>query len=136
MAQSRGLTVAPPRSISRTCARLRSRGWQAGRRLRESKESGLDDTGDQTRAHGAAGQRSAMHRTRTIDYGIVLEGEVYLVLEDSEARLQPGDIVVQRGTNHAWDNRSDAPARMAFILLDAEFAPELQASVPFMALVP
>ena len=84
----------------------------------------------------AAGQRSAMHRTRTMDYGIVLEGEVYLVMEDSETRLQPGDIVVQRGTNHAWDNRSEAPARMAFILLDAEFAPELVASVPHMALVP
>jgi quercetin dioxygenase-like cupin family protein len=84
----------------------------------------------------AGGHRSAMHRTRTVDYGIVLEGEVYLVLEDSEARLQPGDVVVQRGTNHAWDNRSAAPSRMAFILLDAEFAPELAASLLDMVLVP
>jgi quercetin dioxygenase-like cupin family protein len=80
--------------------------------------------------------RSAMHRTRTVDYGIVLAGEVYVVLEDSETRLQPGDIVIQRGTNHAWDNRSDSPARMAFILIDAEFDPELTSRVPSLELVP
>jgi len=80
--------------------------------------------------------RSAMHRTRTIDYGIVLQGQVYLVLEDSETLLQPGDIVVQRGTNHAWDNRSDAPARMVFILIHAEFEPALQAQLRDMVLVP
>jgi quercetin dioxygenase-like cupin family protein len=83
-----------------------------------------------------AHHRSAMHRTRTVDYGIVLTGEVYLVLEDSETRLQPGDIVIQRGTNHAWDNRSDSPARMAFILIDAEFDPQLQSQLQDMVLVP
>jgi naringenin degradation protein FdeH len=82
-----------------------------------------------------AGHRSAVHRTRTVDYGIVLEGEVYLVMEGSETLLHPGDIVVQRGTNHAWDNRSDTPAHVVFILLAAEFAPELTASKPNMALV-
>jgi quercetin dioxygenase-like cupin family protein len=83
-----------------------------------------------------AGHRSPMHRTRTIDYGIVLEGEVFLVMEDSETLLHPGDIVVQRGTNHAWNNRSDRPARMVFILVAAEFDPELQAAIPSMELVP
>ena len=83
-----------------------------------------------------AGHCSAMHRTRTVDYGIVLEGEVYLVMEGSETLLHPGDIVIQRGTNHAWDNRSAAPARMVFILLAADFSPELTATVPEMALVP
>ena len=77
-----------------------------------------------------------MHRTRTVDYGIVLAGEVYLVLENAETRLQPGDIVIQRGTNHAWDNRSDAAARMAFILVDAEFDPELTSRVTNLELVP
>jgi uncharacterized cupin superfamily protein len=71
-----------------------------------------------------------------VDYGIVLEGEVHLVMEDSETRLRPGDVIVQRGTNHAWDNRSSAPARMVFILEAGEFAPELAAAVPDMALVP
>ena len=82
------------------------------------------------------GHRSGMHRTRTIDYGIVLHGQLYLVLEDSETLLQPGDIVIQRGTNHAWDNRSDAPARMVFILIDAAFAPDLEAKLGAMVLVP
>jgi quercetin dioxygenase-like cupin family protein len=64
------------------------------------------------------GRCSPMHRTETVDYGIVLEGELYLVLDDSEVRLEPGDVVVQRGTNHAWDNRSDRVARVAFVLVD------------------
>jgi uncharacterized cupin superfamily protein len=68
-----------------------------------------------------------MHRTETIDYGIVLAGEVYLVLDDSEVALSAGDIVIQRGTDHAWDNRSAVPARMLFVLLDGEFSPGLAA---------
>jgi mannose-6-phosphate isomerase-like protein (cupin superfamily) len=68
-----------------------------------------------------------MHRTQTIDYGIVLEGEIYLVLDDSETLLKPGDVVIQRGTNHAWDNRSAAVCRMAFVLIDGVFAPEVAA---------
>lgn len=61
-----------------------------------------------------------MHRTKTVDYGIVLEGEVYLVLDKEETLLKAGDVVVQRGTNHAWANRSDRPCRMAFILIDGK----------------
>lgn len=80
---------------------------------------------DPSKASGNA----LMHRTETIDYGIVISGEIWLVLDDSETRLLPGDIVVQRGTNHAWSNRTNQPARMAFILLDGKFSPEL-ASVP------
>jgi quercetin dioxygenase-like cupin family protein len=60
-----------------------------------------------------------MHRTQTVDYGIVLSGEVYLVLDKEETLLKAGDVVVQRGTNHAWSNRSNEPCRMAFILIDA-----------------
>jgi mannose-6-phosphate isomerase-like protein (cupin superfamily) len=59
-----------------------------------------------------------MHRTETIDYGIVLSGEIYMVLDKSETRLEAGDVVVQRGTNHAWSNRSNSPCKMAFILID------------------
>jgi quercetin dioxygenase-like cupin family protein len=68
------------------------------------------------------GVSSPMHRTRTVDYGIVLDGEVVLVLDDSETVLRAGDVVVQRGTSHRWENRSDAPARVAFILIDGAFA--------------
>jgi mannose-6-phosphate isomerase-like protein (cupin superfamily) len=61
-----------------------------------------------------------MHRTKTVDYGIVLSGEIYLVLDKQETLLKAGDVVVQRGTNHAWSNRSDKPCRMAFILIDGK----------------
>lgn len=62
-----------------------------------------------------------MHRTESIDYGIVIEGEMTLVLDDTEVTLKPGDVVVQRGTNHAWSNRGSVPCRMAFILLDGRY---------------
>lgn len=69
----------------------------------------------------AGGRRSSMHRTRTVDYGIVLEGEIVLMLSDSEVLLRAGDVVIQRATDHAWENRSDRPAKMVFVLFDAEF---------------
>ena len=72
-------------------------------------------------AHDGPRPHPMMHRTETLDYGIVLEGEIYLVLDDSETLLKPGDVVIQRGTNHAWSNRSEKVCRMAFILLDGSF---------------
>lgn len=78
----------------------------------------------------AEDKQSPMHRTATIDYGIVLQGEMVLILDDSEVELKAGDIVVQRGTDHAWANRGTATARMCFVLVDAEFAPELTAILP------
>jgi quercetin dioxygenase-like cupin family protein len=68
---------------------------------------------------------SPMHRTQSVDYGIVLSGEVVLVLDDTETVLRAGDVVVQRGTNHRWENRTPDTARMAFILVDGTFTPEL-----------
>ena len=62
-----------------------------------------------------------MHRTRTIDYEICLSGEIYLILDKSEHLMRAGDIAIQRGTNHAWANRSKSPCLMAFIQLDANF---------------
>jgi quercetin dioxygenase-like cupin family protein len=66
------------------------------------------------------GSRREMHRTDTVDYGIVLAGEVYLLLEQGETLLQTGDVVVQRGTTHAWHNRSGRVARMAFVNLSGQ----------------
>jgi mannose-6-phosphate isomerase-like protein (cupin superfamily) len=60
-----------------------------------------------------------MHRTRTLDYAIVLSGEIYAVLDEGEVLLEAGDVLVQRGTNHAWSNRSERPCRIAFVLVDA-----------------
>lgn len=62
-----------------------------------------------------------MHRTESVDYGIVIEGELTLVLDDSEVNLRPGSVVIQRGTNHAWANRSGKPCRMLFILVSGEY---------------
>jgi mannose-6-phosphate isomerase-like protein (cupin superfamily) len=76
------------------------------------------------------GKRTVMHRTKTLDYMVVIEGEVVLVLDDSEVVLKQSDVVVQRGTDHAWENRSDKVARLAFFHIDAEFAPELVAKLP------
>ena len=56
-----------------------------------------------------------------IDYALCLEGEVYLVLDDSEVLLKAGDTVVQRGTNHAWSNRGDRDCKMLFVLVDGRF---------------
>jgi hypothetical protein len=76
------------------------------------------------------GQRTVMHRTRTLDYAVVIEGEIVLVLSDSEVVLGPGQVVVQRGTDHAWENRTDAVTRMAFFHIAGEFSEELLAALP------
>ena len=68
----------------------------------------------------APGIASEMHRTETIDYIVVLEGEIDMDMDDSTVKLSAGDVMVQRGTNHAWINRSTAPARLAIVLLDAK----------------
>lgn len=73
-------------------------------------------------AGGAAAQRHAfMHLTETIDYGIVLEGELVLIMDEGETTVRAGDIVIQRGTNHGWSNRSDKNCRICFVLIDGEF---------------
>ena len=66
------------------------------------------------------GKESPMHRTNSIDYGIIMEGEVELELDDGAKRtVRRGGIVVQRGTNHLWRNTTDKPCRIAFVLIDA-----------------
>jgi mannose-6-phosphate isomerase-like protein (cupin superfamily) len=76
------------------------------------------------------GLQSPIHRTASVDYGIVLEGEITLILDDSEVTLTAGDIVVQRGTDHAWANRGNVTAKVAFVLVDGEFDPTLVPTLP------
>ena len=76
------------------------------------------------------GKRTVMHRTSTLDYVVVISGEVVLVLDDSEVTLRAGDVVVQRGTDHAWENRASGPARMAFFHIDAQFSDTLRQVLP------
>ena len=60
-----------------------------------------------------------MHRTKSVDYAIILSGEIDMLLDDSEVHLRAGDIVIQQATNHAWVNRSNAVCKIPFILIDA-----------------
>ena len=66
------------------------------------------------------GNNAVMHRTETIDYVLVLSGEIDMVTDQSTIKLKAGDVMVQRGTNHAWVNRGTEVARVAFVLIDAK----------------
>ena len=74
-------------------------------------------------ADAATRRHPGMHRTNTIDYCVILSGEIWAVLDDSEVLLRAGDVLVQRGTNHAWSNRTEEPCLIAFVLIAAEPAP-------------
>jgi uncharacterized cupin superfamily protein len=63
------------------------------------------------------------HRTRSVDYAIVLEGEIDMLMDDTEVHVQAGDVLVQQGTNHAWVNNGTRPCRIAFVLIDAKEPP-------------
>ena len=69
--------------------------------------------------HGGSG-RGTMHRTRSVDYAVVISGEIDMLLDDTEVHLKAGDVLVQRGTNHAWVNRGRDSCRIAFVLIDAK----------------
>lgn len=73
----------------------------------------------------ASSPHPLMHRTESVDYGVVIEGEMTLVLDQGEALLRAGSVVVQRGTNHAWANRSGRPCRMLFVLVDGQYDPAI-----------
>ena len=85
-----------------------------------SREAVLKEMG---LAGQAQSQHAGMHRTRSIDYAVVMEGEIDMVLDDSEVHLVAGDVLVQQGTNHAWVNRGSKPCRIAFVLIDAKEIP-------------
>lgn len=77
---------------------------------------------------GASGRHPFMHRTETVDYAVVLQGEITMLLDEEDVHLKAGDVVIQRGTNHAWSNRSDRPCLMLYVLIDGRFDAELAAS--------
>ena len=76
--------------------------------------------GDHAPRRGLPPRHPMMHRTRTLDYALILSGEIDMLLDDSEVHLKAGDVVVQQGTNHAWANRGTEPCKVAFILVDAK----------------
>lgn len=72
-------------------------------------------------AHGTrdrdGGRHFWFHKSPTLDYAMVLEGEIWAMLDEDETRMTAGDVLIQRATNHAWSNRTDKPCRMAFVLI-------------------
>jgi mannose-6-phosphate isomerase-like protein (cupin superfamily) len=85
--------------------------------------------GTQTASTNQTGQAKHpfMHRTQSVDYAMVLEGEITLVLDQEEVLMKAGDFLVERGTNHAWANRSGQPCRMLFVLVDGQLDPAIAA---------
>ncbi len=67
-----------------------------------------------------ASRHMMMHRTQSIDYAIVLKGEIWALMDKGETKMRAGDILVQRGTSHAWANRSNKPCFVVFVLIDAK----------------
>ena len=75
--------------------------------------------------YGRGGRHPLMHRTETVDYAAVLEGEIVLILDNEDVKLKAGDVVIQRGTSHAWSNRSGKVVKMLYVLCDGDFTPDL-----------
>jgi mannose-6-phosphate isomerase-like protein (cupin superfamily) len=88
-------------------------GWD-----RERAFGGMGDSGHAALAENSQ-RHAAMHKTSSVDYAIVLSGEIWAVMDLDETLMKAGDVLIQRGTNHAWSNRSAAPCRVAFVLTDA-----------------
>jgi uncharacterized cupin superfamily protein len=75
--------------------------------------------GERAPARGLPVRHPLMHRTRTVDYAVVLSGEIDMMLDDSVMHMRAGDVIVQQATNHAWINRSTQPCRILFALIDS-----------------
>jgi mannose-6-phosphate isomerase-like protein (cupin superfamily) len=76
--------------------------------------------GDHAPARGLPVKHPLMHRTRTVDYAIIMSGEMDMMLDDAMVHVKAGDVVIQQATNHAWINRSGAPCRVIFVLMDSK----------------
>lgn len=96
--------------------------------LQTSADTARKDWGMQGHAlPGMAPRHPFIHRTRTVDYIVVLEGEIDMLLDEGEVHLRAGDTLIQRGTNHAWINRGTAPCKVAIIFIDAAEPAEIRA---------
>ena len=71
-------------------------------------------------ARGIPVKHPLLHRTRSLDYAIILSGEIDMMLDDGDVHLKPGDVIVQQATNHAWVNRGKEPCRILFVLMDSK----------------
>jgi hypothetical protein len=113
------IQVAPPHagSVFRVVQFPPDKDW-AAKAAAMGGSVAIDETA-KSASKGGPIRHAHMHRTRSIDYAIVLSGEIWAVMDVGETKLVAGDVLIQRGTNHAWANRSDAPCVVAFVLIDA-----------------
>ena len=88
--------------------------------LERERDAPDDGSGRQAARDRGNPRHPGFHRTHSVDYAIVLAGEIHALMDAGEVLLKAGDVLIQRGTNHAWSNRTDAPATIAFVLIDAE----------------
>lgn len=89
-----------------------------------SQEAVLEEMGLAGGHHGS--RHPMMHRTRSIDYVVCMQGEIDMLLDESEVHMKAGDVMVQQGTNHAWVNRGTAVCRIGFVLIDAVAPPGIE----------
>jgi hypothetical protein len=87
--------------------------------LAHERAAGDDGSGHISALDRGSPRHPGFHKTSSTDYAIVLKGEIYALMDEGEVRLTVGDVLIQRGTNHAWSNRSEEPATVAFVLIDA-----------------
>jgi mannose-6-phosphate isomerase-like protein (cupin superfamily) len=76
--------------------------------------------GDHAPAKGLPVKHPLMHRTRTVDYAVILSGEIDMMLDETTVHVKAGDVVIQQATNHAWVNRGTQPCRILFVLMDSK----------------
>ena len=88
--------------------------------LARERAAGDDGSGHIAALDPGSPRHPGFHKTSSVDYAIVLCGEIYALMDEGEVLLRAGDVLIQRGTNHAWSNRTDAPAYLAFVLIDAD----------------
>ena len=91
--------------------------------LKREDAMGEDGSGRVHATDRSNPRHAGFHKTNSVDYAIVLSGEIYALMDEGEVLLKAGDVLIQRGTNHAWSNRTDEPAYVAFVLVDAEPLP-------------
>jgi mannose-6-phosphate isomerase-like protein (cupin superfamily) len=87
--------------------------------LAQERAAGDDGSGHISALDRGSPRHPGFHKTSSTDYAIVLSGEIVALMDDGEVLLKAGDVLIQRGTNHAWSNRTDKPAYLAFVLVDA-----------------
>ena len=88
-----------------------------------SREAAFTEIGAADALDRGKPRHPGFHKTNTVDCAIVLEGELWAMMDAGETLLKAGDVLVQRGTNHSWSNRSSEVCRVAFVLIDADPVP-------------